>query len=456
MRDAINRSRVTPLVVTIITTWLWSPLAAAQKPLTIDDTVNYVLSHGPEFSQARASVSSKQEYLLAEQRRSWPSLSANLTVLHGSGKPTSFSAVNSQQDPEVPTIKAIEGDYGVGTIKLSTPLFQNGSLFFQKTPAESVAEENFNKAQSDANTSAAELANEVAKAYLNALSTADQLKLLNDAYEKNQQRLEAVHKRVQAGLANRSDELSVKATLADNLADLNAARRLYAYHRMLLSYALGSATETEIELVPIASEFPNAPQPDQLIKSTTDSHPAVVSQTATLEIAKATLASQRAEHFPEVTFDITRTEAGDLYTDSTNRFVSAGINLSMTIMDSGRTRAKSRARNYEVEENREILAQTRTKVIQDIYQAYYAYLNAVDSYVASKAAVEKTLAQEQESIAKRNKNLISLDTLLENETSSLDSQIKHINLQYEAWLAWADFVKSLGQTYSSSLNNPAP
>ena len=455
MQDAIKRPFAMRCMVSICLGWVLTPYAFAQQPLSIDDTVSYALSHGSEHSQSRASIAAKQEFLLAEQRKSWPSLAAELTVLRGSGKPTSFSAVNLQQDLDTPTLDSIKGNYGVGTFKLSTPLFHDGSFFFQQTPTEVVAEGKYNKAQSDSNTQAAVLANDVAKAYLNALSTADQLKLLTSAYEKNQQRLDAVHKRVQAGLANQADELSVKATVAEQLATLNATKRLHVYQRMLLAYALDANSEAEITLLPIASEFPNAPQPDQLTKVIADTHTAVMSQTANLKIAKSTLASQRAEHLPEVTFDITRTEAGDLFTDSTNKFVSAGINLRVTLMDSGQTRAKSRARNYEVEENREILTQTRTKVIQDIYQAYYTYQNAVDTYTASIATVEKTRAQEQESIAKRNKGLISLDTLLEDETESLESKVQQINKQYEAWLSWADFIKSLGLTYRSSLNSIA-
>lgn len=456
MRDAINRSNPQCKIIIICIGSLITPFAFAQEPLSIDETVAYVLSHSSGFSQSRAALASKQEYLLAEQRKSWPTLKGELTVLHGSGKPTSFSAVNGQQDPDAPTIASLKGEYGVGTLTLSTPIFQNGAFFFQKAPAELMAEESYYKAQSDANTQAAELANDVAKAYLNALSTADQLVLLKNAYDKDQQRLDAVQKRVRAGLATHSEELNVKASLAEKLAALNAAQRLHAYQHILLAFALGISADTTVELIPVPAAFPNAPAMDQLLKTTVDTHPALRTQMSNLKISTSVLALERAENLPKVTFDIKHTEAGDFYTTGTHQFTSVGFNLLMTLMDSGQTRAKSRARGYEIEENKEILSQTRTKVMQDIYHAYFAYQNAVDTYDASKATIDKTTAQAQESVAKHNKNLISLDTLLHDETSALESQITHINRRYAAWIAWADFITSLGQTYSSSLNSALP
>lgn len=408
------------------------------------------------MAQTRATVAGKQEDLLAAQLMGWPTVGVELTALRGSGQPTSFSAVNGQNDPNMPVMRPITGNYGVGMLVLSAPVFQNGAFFFQASPAENMASGNLIKAQSDVDTQAVELSNQVAKAYLNALSAAEQLSLQQSAMEKLQHRLEIMRTRIRAGLSSFADELSTKAALAEKNSDINAARRNSALQLMQLSLALGLEQGSQIEITPVGSAFPQAPMIEDVLKVSLETHPALRSQMANLSVAKSTLDSQRAENLPKLIFDITRTEAGNFYNEGTNRFVSAGFKLSMPLLDFGQGNAKVRAHSYAVEESQQKALQTRTTLIQNAYQAYYAYQDALDKFEAGKATLDKTEFQERESAAKHEKRLIGLDTLLQDEASAFATQVNQVKLRYEAWKAWTDFVKSLGRTYSSSLATGSP
>ena len=428
-----------------------STVAYAQPPLTIDSAVAQALIHNVGMAQTRATVAGKQEDLRAAQLMDRPTVGVELTALRGSGEPTSFSAVNGQSDPNAPAIKPITGNYGAGTLVLRAPIFQNGAFFFQESPAESMANGNLLKARSDSDTQAVELSNQVAKAYLSALSVVEQLSLQQSAAEKLRQRLEIVHVRVRGGLSSVADELSTKAALAEKNSDLNAARRSNSLLLMQLSLALGQEQNSKIEITPVTTDFPYAPAIEETLKNTLDAHPALQSQMANLRVAKSVLDSQRAENSPKVVFDITRTEAGNFYDTGTNQFVSAGVKLSMPLLDFGQGNAKIRARSYEVQESEQKTLQTRTTIIQNAYQAYYAYQDAVDKFEAGKATLDRVEFQERGSAAKRAKRMIGLETLLQDEASALTARVNQVKLRYEAWIAWTDFVKSLGRPYSSNL-----
>ncbi|MDO8413854.1 MAG: hypothetical protein Q7S51_08725, partial [Gallionellaceae bacterium] len=113
------------------TCWL-NPAAWAQAAFSIDSAVAHALSQNAGMAQVRASVAGKQEDLAAAQRMDWPTLKMEATALRGKGKPTSFSAVAGQQDPDTPTSKEITGNYGLNTLVLSAPIFQNGAFVFRQ------------------------------------------------------------------------------------------------------------------------------------------------------------------------------------------------------------------------------------------------------------------------------------------------------------------------------------
>lgn len=424
--------------------------AAAQAAMSIDEAVRQALVSSPEILSAGASVAAKREYLKAEKRKSWPTLKAEFDALRGSGKPTTFAAVVGRQDPDAPTLAGQTGNYGMGSVVLSTPIFHEGAFFFQETPAEKANAETVNLALSDKDAKAVELSNLVAKAYFDGLAASEQLALQKNSLQKQELRLDGMKKRVLAGLSTETDELSVNTSLLQSHADVNTTQRLVSYQHMLVSQAVGLGDQGALEFIAPPATFPSVPDLEKNILLAIERHPELRSQNAAVNVARSNLASERAERWPELTFELSHTEAGDFYTTGTNSFNAATLKLKATLIDSGQTSARVRARKHEVEENSEKLSQLRTELTKNVYQSFFAYQNAIDAYQASSASVMKAARQEQESQAKRSKNLVDMDTLLQDESASLTAQVNRIKLRYAAWSAWADLLKALGLPYSSS------
>lgn len=430
--------------------------AFAQQPLSIEDAVDHALKHNAGMEQVRASVSGKEGDLLAAQRLNRPKLTAEFSVLRGTGEPTSFSAVNGQNDPNTPTINKLTGNYGIGTFIFSAPIYQNGAFFFGASPAEGMAGGSLKKAQSESDTQAVELANQVAKAYLSALSASEQVALHELALAKLQSHVEVVRKRKLSGFATHEDELSAEAALAESKSNLNAARRLGAMQRTQLSLALGQGPVAQIAIAPVDEEFPHAPEIEEVIKATIDAQPALRTQVAQTQVAASNLDLQRAEYQPKLTFDVSRTEAGNFHFKGTNRFYSAGVKLTMPLLDFGQSSAKVNASSFLIQESQQKAEQTRITLIQAAYQAYYAYQDALDKTEAGKAAVAKVAFQARQSAAKQERKLVSLDTVLQDEAAVLAKRVDQVKLHYEAWAAWADFVKAVGRPFTRRLDITAP
>lgn len=452
-----NRHPAAPcLIVALACTQFWADRSFALETVSIDGAVARALQQNAGVAQNKAAIASKQENLLAAQRWTRPTLSAEISALRGTGKPTSFSAVNSQFDPETPSPREITGYYGVGTVMFNVPIYQDGAFFFQASPGEGKAEGELHKSESEADGQSVELANQVAKAYFSALSALERVALHQEAVEKLQRRLDAVRQRQRAaGLGTREDELSAEASLADTRSNLNAARRQADLQKARLSLALGLGPVAPMDLLPVEADFPPAPALETL-NAVIDRHPALRSQAAQTRIARSDLDAQRAEYLPKLTFNVSRTEAGNFHFEQTNKFYSAGVKLSVPLLDFGQSTPKVDAKSFAVKESEQKTAQTRVTLIQSAYEAYYAFLDAVDKVEAGKATLAKVDFQAKLSAARQAKTLAGLDEVLKDETEVLAKRVNQVELRYAAWNTWADLVKAAGLPFTRQFELPAP
>lgn len=449
-----------PAALCLIVVSACAPFSAAPtfalETVSIDAAVARALQQNAGIAQSKAAVSSKQEDLLAAQRWTHPSLTAEVSVLRGSGRPTSFSAVNTQFDPETPSPREITGNYGVGTLMFSVPIYHDGAFFFQTSPGEGKAEGNLRKAESDADNQSVDLANQVAKAYFNALSAQERAALQQEAVDKLHRRVDTLRQRQRtAGLGTREDELSAEASLADTRASLNASRRQADLQKAQLSLSLGMGPVAPIDLLAVEGDFPLPPSLET-VNAVIDRHPALRSQTAQTRIAQSEVDAQRAEYLPKVTFEASRTEAGNFHYEQTYKFYAAGVKLSVPLLDFGRSTAKVDAKSFAVMESEQKAALTRATLTQSAYEAYYAYQDAVDKVEASKAALAKVDFQAKQSAARQAKTLAGLDEVLKDEVEVLAKRVNQVELRYAAWNAWADFVKAVGRPFTRQFELPAP
>lgn len=440
-----------PTVITVGLVLGQATLAYGDPIMTIDDAVARALAEGPAMRMAAASISAKEEELKAARREMAPSLSAEVTAMRGSGEPTSFFGVNSRRDPENPAIGNTTGNYGSATLLFNVPIYQSGVLFYETSPAERVAQSDYDKARADGSVEAADLANQVAKAYLDALSASEELSLQQGAQERLQRRLEYVRQRVRNNLAGRVDELTAEAALAAKATDVNAARRRYELQRRQLAAALRLGNQPLGQFSPLIDSLPALPPIERVAEEVLVGQPSLRSQEAELRGAEAQLAVAQGESAPKVSFFASATQASNLSESGSSSFNVAGVKLSMPLIESGQKSAQARAKGYEVQQADQKLVLLRDTLVQATYAAYYSCLDAQDKMEATSKAVAQAQFQEQSTTAKYEKGLVGLDTALQDAAIALNARIELVKGRYAAWAAYADLVKSLGRPFASRL-----
>lgn len=432
--------------------------ATAQEPvLTIDDAVQRAVEQGPSARLLRSTLAVKEQNVTVARRADWPTLKTEFRALRGHGEPTSFISVNQRLDPDepAPPDSTTTGNYGVATVELSAPLYQHGSPVFGTSAAERAAWAQRDSAQADGQSQAIQTANRTAKFYLGALAEAESETLQQDRRERLEKRVHYLRERRQAGIGSRADLLTAEAALAMTVADLRSTQRGAALQQRQVCAQLGLPGDCGLTLAPLANTLPALPPVDALAEDAMKAHPTLGAQQARLRSSEAQVGVARGEYLPKLSLEAVGVEAGNLEDSGPANFATVGLKFSMPLL-AGESHARVRARQLEVQEAQETLAVARSGLVQMIYTAYNACLDAIDQHEARQASLAFAEYQEQASQAKYEKQLIDLGPLLADEAAALKARTDLVESRYQAWKAYADLVLALGLPFRSTALAAAP
>lgn len=452
-----NRQHIS--IAVFFTLYLWSGVASAAPDggqLDIDTAVGLARTNAAAMRLADVNTQAKKEFLEAAERGGRPVLSADATVLYGSGEPTSFFAAQKITEPGEPSLLAIDGSYVSGTLALTVPIYQHGALFNYHSPAVQLAEGAFGKARWDQAGQAAETAYQVAATFINASAAGKIAELQRSARDKKSQRLRYIKSRVQARLATRSDELLAGAALAFSEAELNAAIRKNDFLRLQLATQVGLERDALPPLADLADDPPVPPPIEWFIKEINESQPDIRSQEAAVLMARADLAGVRSETLPTLSLNASSTAARNPDESTSLQFRSAWLRLSMPLLDFGQSSSKVSARRLELQASQERLRLTRETAIENVYAAYFGMLDAGDKARAAQAAARQAMHQEQQSLARHDSGILGLDVLVQDEAASLTARIELIKSRSAAWQTYAELQKTVGKAFTSRMHVELP
>jgi outer membrane protein TolC len=441
-------------IAVFFTLTLWSGVAPAEPysgQLDIDTAVGLAQTNAAAMRLADVNTQSKKELLVAAERGGRPVLSADATVLYGSGEPTSFFAAQLISEPGESPLLVTEGSYVSGTLSLTVPIYQQGALFNYHSPAVRLAEGAYGKARWDQAAQAAETSYQVATTFINASAAGKIAELQHNAREKKSRRLRYISSRVEARLATRSDELLASAALAFSEADLNAATRKYDFLQRQLATLVGLERAALPPLVELAEDPPAPPPVESFIREINESQPDIRSQEAAVMMARADLAGVRSESLPTLSLNASSTASRNPDESDSLLFRSAWLRLSMPLLDFGQSSRKVSARRLELQASQERLRLTQEAANEDVYAAYFSLLDAGDKAKATQVSARQAQYQEQQSIARHSSGILGLDTLIQDEAASLTARIEMIKSRSAVWQAYAELQKTVGKTFTTAM-----
>ncbi len=426
------------------------PNASEARDLDLENAIKTALAESPTMEAAAASISAKESELTGAKRWARPTVSLDTRALGGGGDATSFIAVQGGDDPEDPRRRGgVYGGYVFGGLNLAMPLYDNGAWLMQESPGEAQAAAEYDKARSEKDVQANDLANKVMQSFLAVVEADEVSALQRELYQSRLEQLEITKEKVAAKAVSPTEEYALETAIASNLADLRAAERKRERESAQLRLLMGMARDVKLELESVPEQVPHLPPVNTLVDQAHKLQPQVRVKESDVALATAQLEQARGELKPSLFLVGNAALANDLERDEINDFYAGGVNLSMTLLDFGQGSARTQAKTYEVLESRESLQVLADTITYDVYSAYDAVEDAREKILSKTKKLEQAQYEESAVKAKREERLASLDEVLAKENDTLSVRLELIEARYQAWTAYSDLHEAIGATYPS-------
>ncbi|MEP0548168.1 MAG: TolC family protein [Rhodothermales bacterium] len=375
--------------------------------LTLGDAVRLALTQSVELERAGYTVALRALDLRAARAAGDPELSVSggPAVRYARGYATDFFGNPDDTDPEFDLVTEGETSAGVtASAQFSLPLFDGGARRANRRAAERVLD----AARLDLDRAAEDVASQAATQYLQVLQFADIVRVETTNLEAERALLDRVQAEYDVGNRNISDVLQQRAAIALGEQRLATARRNEAVARLGLRQTLRLPPGTPLDLAPAPDDLLTRPLLDldvaELVALAFAERPDLDAQALLVEAAGFDIRAARAGRYPNLslggsagtsfnTLDDNSGFGGQFFDVNPN--TSAGLTLSIPILDQGRTRRAVERAQVLVSDADAALDLQQLRVAADVETAVLD----VEAAAARLAAATEAVAAAREALA---------------------------------------------------------
>ena len=427
--------------------------AILAEELTLQDSVNYALTHSQKISSAREKVKAAKGSLTAAEGLLYPQLSAAGVYTRNSalsryvyGAPVNLLVLGGGSIPfSMPTVSTDRiGDIYVAKLSLAWPVFTWGKI----EAAVEISEANKIIAEKDLTKTIQDVTYDVKSGFYSLLMSQQMVKVLEETRKSLQAHVEVVEKRYTAGLASKFELLRAKVQLANVEPQLNRAKNGYELALMGFNNSLGAETNDKYGA---KGEFKYEKESFELgacLKSALENRVELLQMEQRINMSKSALNIAIAGYRPSLTVTANySTNMGAQMPPSDTVWYTgwdAGAVISVPLFDGFMTSGKYE----EAEGNLKQAKIGKTQLLDGInIEVKGAYLTL--------EATEKTIIAQAENIsmAKESLNMVkeryaqglstNLD-VLDTEVSYLQTEISYYQSLYDYILAKEKLKKAVG------------
>lgn len=318
-------------------------------------------------------------------------------------------------------------------------------LFGRIGTATAVAERQADAARAEAHAATALLQAEVVRQYVRLRLHQQELEQLKQEVTVLGQRQTRMQSRVQAGLADQREALSVAAELAQVRAQQAQAQALVHVSVAALATLAGRAptqTDAKWQTLMAAAQLPTVPtsaglvQPNDLLAN----RPDVARADALLRASLGNVVLAERAHLPRLSLNLNvgaNALAGNLGSAGALRY-AAGPVLQWDWLDMGRIQAQAAAAQAGSERAWHGLEQTVLKALEDSE-------SALRGWVATQQQLQRAQQSEQAARATAQYTGVRARSGLEPSSLALDHQVQQLRAQRNTLAAQAAAIESFTQ-----------
>ena len=367
---------------------LGSLAAQAQNgPWSLPDCINYALEHNLSVQQSALAVEQREVELNSAQNRRLPSLSAsaseNLSFGRGLTADNTYSNSNTTS-----TSFSLGGEI---------PIFQG----FDITNGIKLGELNLAAATADLEKARDDIRVAVAQAYVQILYNQELLRVARQQAEHDEELLEQIRERLQAGKVSQAEVAAQQATLAQSRQSEIQAEGNLNISLLDLTQLLELPSPEGFAIVTPEVGDPSQVllmRPEAIYDEAVEVKPNVEAAKLNVDYAELAIARAKGAYLPSISlsgglgtnFYTNSKFASDPFGKQLKNNFSQYIGLSMNVPIFTRFNTRNSVRNAELSyKGQQIqLENVKKSLYKEIQQAYYNAVTAQARYAGSREAAE--------------------------------------------------------------------
>ncbi|HSE41567.1 MAG TPA: TolC family protein [Acidobacteriota bacterium] len=412
---------------------------AQEKPLNVEDCVQFALENNPLLKAGQFSVRAADEEVSSVKGKFFPEASARTTFRrwesHAFLPPgVGFPGFSSVVGPTNDWLFSLRGNYLV---------FDSGSRSSELKAAQaqrSATAEDLENARLD-------VVLQVRAAFYQLLVALEQIDLAKERLSRSEDHVKLAQDKKDAGAVPLSDVTQARAELANSKLNLVSAESDIRIARATLNNAMGRSvdmeveiSETEAEVIPPQQFAPSSDDWGNLVSG----RPDIKAAKQRVEARKNQIGIAKSELLPRV-----RAEAGygvrdeDFFPSDKDWYV--GMTLDVPIFD-GNTR-KHRVAKTRVEVSREEaqLQQLILSAQKEISTAHSRMIEAFESIEASKAFQQEASESSRLTRERYGAGAGTINDLLDAEFSLNQAEVSTVRSEYLYLIAHAEWLRAIGK-----------
>ena len=416
-----------------------SAARAQQHAYTLDECIDYAISHNINV-QERALAISQQEIALNTSKNAWlPDLNLDMSQMFGFNNPGAASGNGSVSLAE-------DGSATTGSVRASMPLFDGFKTKNQ------IQADRFSLMSATANLEAAkkDISIQVAAYYLQSLYYKGMADVSRKQVETSREMVRRAAILVEEGKRPRSEQADAEAQLALDEHTLTNDEGQYTLSLLTLAHALnmpdieGFRIVEDEQSLGLSSDA-TLQMPQTIYESTVDSWPTIISAQAGIRQSESLLKVRKADYYPQLNL------TGSIGTAYYNLFHQGGLgsfghqlhsnlgeviglSLSYPIFNRFQTRDSVKHASNEILHQRLALEDAKLKLREDIQNAYYNATVAQKKHQSSVKACEASRISVEYEEIRYEEGRSSIFDLLQARQKFHKAQQDAIQAKYESMI----------------------
>ena len=414
-----------------------SAARAQQHAYTLDECIDYAISHNINV-QERALAISQQEIALNTSKNAWlPDLNLDMSQMFGFNNPGAASGNGSVSLAE-------DGSATTGSVRASMPLFDGFKTKNQ------IQADRFSLMSATANLEAAkkDISIQVAAYYLQCLYYKGMADVSRKQVETSREMVRRATIQVEEGKRPRSEQADAEAQLALDEHTLTNDEGQYTLSLLTLAHALnmpdieGFRIVEDEQALGLSSDA-TLQMPQTIYESTVDSWPTIISAQAGIRQSESLLKVRKADYYPQLNL------TGSIGTAYYNLFHQGGLgsfghqlhsnlgeviglSLSYPIFNRFQTRNSVKHASNEILHQRLALEDAKLKLREDIQNAYYNATVAQKKHQSSVKACEASRISVEYEEIRYEEGRSSIFDLLQARQKYHKAQQDAVQAKYES------------------------